>query len=185
MKIDIGCGKRGTKHAGFLGVDVGPIEEVWRRPESYVQSDAVKDGLPFEDQSADEAICLHVIEHMEPDEALTMLREIVRVLKHGATAHVATPDLCILAERYVAGDKAFWDKTYKGTTRTIWRGKTLADKFLDSLIGMGPYGHRYAYDEHSLRRICKRSGLRNLRIVEDSPYSERGDHEIVMVGEGG
>lgn len=183
MKIDVGCGHRGTKFPGFMGVDSGPLEEVWRRPESYIQCDVTTEKLPFEDNSVEIALCMHLIEHLNPAGAGFVLAEICRVLKPEGEAYIATPNLYEMAKRYVDGDGEFYAKKYRGSIRNMWRGPTLADKFLDSIIGMGPeFGHKYAYDGKSLCNKCKKAGLRNVKVIAENPYMPgREDHEVIVV----
>ena len=177
MKIDVGCGKRGTKHDGFVGVDVHPPKGV-RRGE-YIHQDASK-GLPFDDASVDEAICLHVIEHMKRDDGVKMLAEIHRVLKVGAVAHIATPDLRLLAQRYLSRDEDFYGKRYNGSALTLWKGPTLGDKFMDAITGMGPHGHTYGYDLESLEEACAEAGFGRITQMPGNPYGTRTDHEIIV-----
>ena len=73
----------------------------------------------------------------------------------------------------------------------VWKGPTIADRFLDSIIGMnmpdGKHGHRYAYDRRSLGVLLCADGqftsgpaqyLGPEQFVETQ--SKRKDHEIMI-----
>jgi len=159
LKIDVGCGGRGTGQDGFIGIDVWPIKTVTQHPDRYIQRDVVKDGLPFEDNVVDYALCSHVLEHLTRGDALIMLHEILRVLVPGCRALIGVPDLSIMAARYLARDEEFYNRRYS-IGKAVWVGPSLADKFLDSILGMGPHGHRYGYDTESLLVLAREVGFK-------------------------
>ena len=70
LKLDIGCGGRGSIRPGFIGIDI------WPRPkdkteEEYIQMDFINDILPdfLSENSVDEALAGHIVEHLMPNEA--------------------------------------------------------------------------------------------------------------------
>jgi len=79
--IELGCGPK--KKEGRIGIDIIDL------PNVDIVAD-IEEGLPFlPDDSVDEIHCRSVFEHIENFENL--LREVVRVLKRGGTAHVFVP----------------------------------------------------------------------------------------------
>lgn len=81
LQIDIGCGP--YKRAGHVGVDIESLPGV-----DYV-ADVGKGPLPFDDNSIDGAFTSHFLEHILYPEHV--LREIVRVCKHGSKVEIWTP----------------------------------------------------------------------------------------------
>lgn len=79
--VELGCGPK--KVAGAIGIDRLDLPQV----------DVVADleaGLPFlPDNSVDEIVAVHSLEHLENFEGI--MREIVRVLKPGGVCKVAVP----------------------------------------------------------------------------------------------
>lgn len=75
--LDIGCGGR---KRGSVGVDVN----------ADASADVLADGteLPFTRSSFDAVICYHLIEHLRPDDIMSLLFEIRRVLRSGGRAHL-------------------------------------------------------------------------------------------------
>jgi len=160
MKVDVGCGRHGTRYSdwGFTGVDVYPAVEQGL----YISYNGRT--LPYAENLVAEVACIHVIEHMPRPDGLHLLKEIKRILQPGCKAYVSTPDLAIMAKAYLDGDERFYKREYRPGAY-VWNGPTLADKFLDSIMGMGPSGHRYAYDYTSLCTLGEEAGF----IVEPTP----------------
>jgi SAM-dependent methyltransferase len=75
----------------ITGIDVNPKAVVFLRKQGFkcVLGDGKK--LPFPDESFDGIMCSHVIEHLQPHEALELMKEISRVLKHGGLCIIRTP----------------------------------------------------------------------------------------------
>ncbi len=167
LKLDLGCGKRGTRYEGFTGLDL--------------RLNGVDIAhLDYPAESVDGACCLHVLEHMPRAQAVVVLREIHRVLKLGASLFASTPNLYLMAERYLDDDDEFYSKRYSNSTRRIWNGPTIADRFLDSILGMGKRGHRYAYDERSLYTLGMEAGFAVKDVLGPSPFRTREDHEVLL-----
>lgn len=61
-------------------------------------------GIPFEDQSVDFIYSSHFLEHLDKDEALSLLRESHRVLKTGGVIRVSVPDLSYAISLYETGN---------------------------------------------------------------------------------
>lgn len=96
MKLDIGCGTH--KREGFIGCDSIAFDGV-----DFV-FDAGKDPWPFDDESVDEALASHVVEHLTPKERAHFVNELYRVMKTGAMAQIITP--------YWASGRAYGDPTH-------------------------------------------------------------------------
>lgn len=97
LKIDLGCGP--NKREGFVGVDERPFDG---------KVDVVTDlrqKWPWPDNSVDEAVASHFIEHLEADERVHFVNELYRVLKVGASAQVITP--------HGFSERAYGDLTHK------------------------------------------------------------------------
>ena len=68
MKLNLGCGNK--KVEGFIGIDIKDADVV---------ADIRK--LPYDDNSVDEIMAIHVCEHAFQHEIVAMIREWLRVLK--------------------------------------------------------------------------------------------------------
>lgn len=94
MRLNVGCGRNAID--GYVNVDLAPLPGV----------DVVADceaGLPFKDNSFDETVGSHIIEHIT--NTLNFMQELHRVAKPGATAVFRLP--------YGHSDDAWEDPTHK------------------------------------------------------------------------
>jgi ubiquinone/menaquinone biosynthesis C-methylase UbiE len=79
LKLNIGCGREILD--GWVNADRYPVDP------RVVEADLMH--LQFPDDSFDEIIAKHVIEHVE--DAVTAFNELWRVAKHGAKITIVTP----------------------------------------------------------------------------------------------
>ncbi|MEM3091037.1 MAG: methyltransferase domain-containing protein [Candidatus Pacearchaeota archaeon] len=81
MKLNLGCGN--DKRNGYLNIDSS----------KYVKPDKVwnleKTPLPFKDNSVEEIIAFHVLEHI--NNFVPLMHEIYRICKPGAIIKIKTP----------------------------------------------------------------------------------------------
>jgi SAM-dependent methyltransferase len=88
MKLHLGCGN--DKKEGYVNCDISP--EV--NPDKIVD---LNKKLPFKDNSIDEIVINHVLEHFH--EPLRILKEFYRICKNGAIVKIRVP--------YFAHESAF------------------------------------------------------------------------------
>lgn len=94
MRLNIGAG--GKRIEGWISIDVAGEPDI----------NADVRSLPLPDAYADEAMAIHVLEHLYRWEALDALREWRRVLKPGALLAVEVPDLLKVCQNVLAGADA-------------------------------------------------------------------------------
>ena len=93
IKLNLGCGKRKLK--GYLNCDISP----------EVKSDRIinlEKKLPFKDNSIEEIIAHHVIEHVW--RIIPLLHEMYRICKKGAVIDIRVP--------HYSGSAAWSDLTH-------------------------------------------------------------------------
>lgn len=167
MRLNLGCGDKILP--GYVNVDLVD-ERAGRKPD--VQCD-IRNLRVFQDNSADEILSVHVIEHFYKWESLPVLKEWVRVLKPGGVMVIETPDL-INACRELLNDpeKNARDDAYM--TMWVFYGDP---KWRDPLMC-----HRWLYTPQSLAELMAEAGLKNIRR-EPSQYKRRDPRDMRMVGE--
>lgn len=102
--------------------------------------------LPYRDNSVAAIYTSHMLEHLEPQDALAALREFHRVLEPGGTLRVSVPDLGRLIDAYGRDGDA---DAFLAATGLIQPGpKTLKAK-LQCLV-VGQRHHQWMYDARSL-----------------------------------
>lgn len=120
IRLNIGCGKRILP--GYVNVDAVD------RP--GVDRVAPADGLPFADQSADEVLAVHLVEHVFEWEVPGMLREWARVLRPGGRLVVEMPDAKKCARNLLEGKVADPRKPDQLGMWGLYGDATLRDPFM-------------------------------------------------------
>lgn len=115
MKLNIGSGD--SPLTGYINVDV----------EEKVKPDVIHDiskaPLPFEDNSADEIMCVHNLEHIKFQLWPFVLTDFHRVLKQNGMLVLAYPEFEICAKYFIEnnrGQREFWRACLYG--RQLWPG---------------------------------------------------------------
>ena len=85
MKLNLGCGNK--VHEGYVNVDKFDLYNV------DIVHDLEKFPYPFEDDSVDEILLSHVLEHIgqEPNVFVQILKEFYRISKNQALIKIAVP----------------------------------------------------------------------------------------------
>lgn len=147
--INLGCGP--VPLAGWVNVDIarGPhVDVVWD----------LRRGLPFADESCAVIFSEHVIEHLDREDALKLLRECHRVLQKGGVVRLSTPD----AERFLrsyAGDGEFL--SHPEFPEAI---ETALDR-INMMMREGGQ-HLWVYDAESLLLLLRRAGFASASVQE-------------------
>lgn len=146
--VNFGCGE--TVYEGWIGVD------------GYFASniDVVLDlrqPLPFPNESVDLCYSEHFFEHLYPDEGLSHLREVRRVLRSGGVYRLVVPDVLKFAGRYLAGDHDFFARAFP------W-----AERPMEALYCVANWdgAHRNILDYAELRCLGEQAGFAAIRKSE-------------------
>ena len=85
LKLNLGCGTRQLE--GYLNVDMSPE----CNPDQVVDLEELP--WPFEDNSTEQIVMSHVLEHLGADSKvfLGIMSELYRVCRHGALIQVIVP----------------------------------------------------------------------------------------------
>lgn len=101
----------------------------------------VTTGLPFPDNSFDAVYHSHVIEHLQRNQGIDLIRECLRVLKPGGVARIVVPDLEKIAKLYLEKHDRAWQGDEQAKTDYDWMKLELLDQMVRNRSGgqMGPY----------------------------------------------
>jgi hypothetical protein len=102
LKLDLGAGT--TKREGYVSVDIRQFDGV------QVVCDLARNTWPWADNSVDEVMCSHLLEHLTPPERMHFANELYRVLKP-APVGKATPHATIVTPHW-ASMRAYGDPTH-------------------------------------------------------------------------
>ncbi len=141
MKVNLGCGQ--AYMPGWTNVDASPDVK------ADIHLDAAEFIRQYGDQ-VDEVYMGHVMEHLMPGYALSLLRLLNEKLPAGTVISVVTPDMRAIFEAYLAG--------------AVDNDKLNA-AFIYSYVQ--PSHHVWCYDEDSLVELFQRAGLVDTEPIKD------------------
>lgn len=149
-KLQIGSSK--TPFPDWLNTDLFPE----RSDVAYL--DATR-PLPLPDASFDYIACEHMIEHIDHESALGMLRECHRILKPGGKIRITTPDLQIMAN-LCDPNPTPQQKNY--IDWIIVRNMPEVDKHRGVFVvnnAFRAWGHQFLYDADTLKTTLAKTGF--------------------------
>ena len=152
-RLHIGCG--GNILGDWLNTDFFPSSA------RILHLDATR-VIPFPDDTFDCIFTEHMIEHISHSDGFAMLRECRRVLKHGGSIRVSTPDLQFLIDLY-REDKSEEQRDYIkwATDNYIQSAPYYDDTFVINNF-VRAWGHLFIYDEKTLRSSLEATGFTNI-----------------------
>ena len=141
LKLCLGSGDAPLE--GWFNVDLGG------RPDAKLD---LRCRLPFADNSCSHIYSEHLIEHLDFDEGMALLRECRRVLRPDGVLRIATPDLDALIEAY-GGD-------WRGQDWVQWPCHSWIDSRARMLnTAFYSWGHRYLFGGEELEARLTQLGF--------------------------
>lgn len=144
LNVHLGCGTHYID--GMINCD----GNVFRKIDLWLD---VRQPLPFPDGSAGLVYTSHMLEHLFPNEALSLLTEIHRILTPTGVARVVVPD----------ADHAL--KIARGESTYTWP-RAFADPVAQAVNYLFCDGqHKYAYNFALLAQFAKQAGFNDVRHI--------------------
>jgi len=169
LKLNLGCGDKILP--GYVNVDVAETR-AGKRPDVLCDLHAL---TPFQDNSVDEILSVHVVEHFWRWEVVGVLKEWVRVLKPGGLMVIECPNLKSACEAFLADPDLHAGPGQEGQ-RSMW-------VFYGDPAWRDPLMvHRWGYTPRSLAAVMAEAGLANIR-QEPAQFKLREPRDMRMVGE--
>jgi SAM-dependent methyltransferase len=169
MKLNLGCGDKILP--GYVNVDVAP-SRAGHKPDVLCDLHRLE---PFKDNSVDEILSVHVVEHFWRWEVVDVLREWRRVLKPQGRMILECPNLRSACEQFLADPGKGSGAGAEGQ-RTMW-------VFYGDPAWRDPLMvHRWGYTPESLAAVMREAGLVNIR-QEPAQFKLREPRDMRLVGE--
>ncbi|MEK6748986.1 MAG: methyltransferase domain-containing protein [Pseudomonadota bacterium] len=169
IRLNLGCGDKIL--SGYTNVDVAPSRN-GKTPDVICDLHKL---TPFEDDSVDEILSVHVVEHFWRWEIVDVLKEWVRIMKPGGKMIVECPNLLSACEEFLKDPDKFSGPGQEGQ-RTMW-------VFYGDPMWRDPLMiHRWGYTPRSLAQVLAEAGLTKLR-QEPAQYKLREPRDMRIVGE--
>jgi len=163
MKLHLGCGSKIKD--GYVNID------------KYVHLPGVQQfdilDLPCADESVEEILSEHLVEHICFKEEEVFWRECFRVLKPGGKLITETPDMEWLCSQFLRSED-FFNDFYKVGSNDHYFGNQLAINqrwgiittyFFGNQNGDGQF-HQNGYTEQKLIRIAELIGIKNCVVTK-------------------
>ena len=168
-RLNLGCGDKILD--GYINVDVVESRS-GKKPDLLCDLHLLK---PFADNSVDEILSVHVVEHFWRWEVLDILKEWVRVLKPGGKMILECPNLKSACEEFLKNPDAAAFGGPEGQ-RSMW-------VFYGDPRWRDPYMvHRWGYTPESLAKLMLEAGLVYPR-QEPAQYKLREPRDMRVVAE--
>lgn len=153
-KLNLGCGSQ--KISGFVGVDLCE--------EADLKHD-LKEPLPFEDNSVDEILAIHVIESFYQFEFPAVLKDWYRVLKPEGKITIEFTSLTDTIKMYLGDDKQHGHWGLFGNQ----------EKPIDPIVL-----HHYVYEKDELKELAERVGFVDIEFSsKDMNHVNNRDWRLV------
>ncbi len=168
VRLNLGCGDKILE--GYTNVDVAS-ERAGKLPDIVCD---IRNLDKFSDNSADEILAVHVVEHLWRWEVVDILREWVRVLKPGGKMILECPNLKSACEEFLRDPDRHAQPGQEGQ-RSMW--VFYGDpSWSDPLMV-----HRWGYTPFSLAQVMFEAGLDDL-AQEPAQFKLREPRDMRVTG---
>ncbi len=163
MKLHIGCGQNIKKE--YINID------------AFVKGDNIYNydilNLPYKDNTIDEILAEHLIEHIKFKDEEQFWKETYRILKKGGKLICEVPDLEWLCKVFVENTDYFKEfyrigekDHYFGNGRSVeHRWSILTTHIFGNQNGEGQF-HYNGFTKQKLERICELIGFNSVSIIK-------------------
>lgn len=162
LYLHLGCGD--DYREGMLNVD----GNIARRKDMWLD---LRNRLPFSDRSARLIYCCHTLEHLFPEDAIRLLREMHRVIDDEGVVRLAVPGFERCLEIAAGRDQSNWPREF-----TDPLSQAINYIFCDGQ-------HKYAYCFDNLRVFAETAGFGDVVHYSASHGVDRRDYGHVTLGD--
>jgi predicted SAM-dependent methyltransferase len=167
VRLHLGCGS--VKMEGYLNVDGDYMSH---DPEVTIQD--ITKPFPILDNTVDEILTVHVIEHISRQHIPPMFKEFYRICKTGGFIAIEWPDLLKMCQEVVNNPECFWTHDKRLTKRTISGIYGDSARYPDPTML-----HKWGYSAESMRRLFIEAGFSTVLIQPNLHQKSPIDSRVV------
>ena len=167
LNIDMGGQKHRRDIAGEWKIlDISPKAD-------YVHNLNKERPLPFKDDSVDNIYTSNTLEHLEPINLTSVLKEFYRVLKPGGKCRIVVPNVAHAIDLYINNKQDLSHKKYCSKPEFIPATAMgyLTAWFHTNKKGLGT-GHKIGFDEELLRAFIARTEFKDVTNMKYNKCSK-------------
>jgi predicted SAM-dependent methyltransferase len=168
-------GTSNSPMAGWLNTDLLPTG----RKIAYL--DATR-RFPFNDDTFDYVYSEHMIEHIEHESAVFMLRECFRVLKPGGKIRISTPDLKVYTGLHSKEKTASQNHYIEWVTHRFMPEVDYCKEVFVINNAFRAWGHQFLYDRETLNATMTRIGFEDIQYYHPGASNDENLRGIELHG---
>lgn len=167
IKLHLGCGSR--YFDGYINIDG---EYMSHDPNVTIHD--ITTPFPLPDNSVDEILTVHVVEHISRQYVLPMMIEFHRICKPGAFVAFEWPDLLKMCKEVIKHPDCFWSDDRKLLKKTI------AGIYGDSVKYPNPAMlHKWGYSADGMCKLFQKAGFSRTVVEENKNGKSSIDSRVV------
>ena len=167
VRLHLGCGSRLLE--GYINID-----GEYMRGDDRVTIHDITQPFPIDDNSVDEILTVHVIEHISRSRVLPMFREFYRICRPGGMVAMEWPDMLKMCREIVSNPGCFWSDDRKLLKRTILGIYGDNERYPDMTMM-----HKWGYSEESMSRLFHQAGFKKTEIQNNQHGKTTLDSRVV------
>lgn len=152
--LHLGCGD--DYREGMVNVD----GNIARKKDTWLD---LWNRLPFANKSAKLIYCCHTLEHLFPEDAISVLKELHRVVADDGVVRLAVPSFERCLEIAAGRDESHWPRDFESSM----------SQAINYLYCDGQ--HKYAYRYDNMRVFAEQAGFKSV-------YNYSGEHGVAPRG---
>lgn len=167
VRLHLGCGT--VKLPGWINVD----GEYMRHDPEVVIQDITK-PFALTDNTVDEILTVHVVEHLSRQYVMPMFREFYRICRPGGSVAMEWPDLLKMCQEVVKHPDCFWTTDKRLVKRTVSGIYGDSARYPDPTML-----HKWGYSAEAMCRMLQEAGFSRTEIQPNQYGKSSIDSRVV------
>ena len=171
IRLHLGCGP--NVFDGYINVEGDYILNHKGGPKEGVVIHNITEAYPLPDDSVDEILSVHVIEHIMPNDIPAMFAEWKRILKPTGFVAVEWPDLLKMCQYIVYHPDSLWSDDKKVLKQSVAGIFGNIARYKDPAML-----HKWGYSEESMIKLFEKHGFSRAEGQVPAHRKSRADSRV-------